>query len=247
MLIPSVILLVFSIFRQLKPYTHRIDLNNELLEKNNGRYEKIEKSTFFALLFSWLLIGLSVFIVGTELPNLILNSSHETYFYTADKLWWLWPAILLSIGLTPFPVELIYRLILRNEYDYYLEYTNRKHGWDGEKIMKPILRGITFLGLLISYLIFNTYTRIENSKIEINDFMSIKAKIYNYDDIIAINYYTNKKNSKGEINDFPRYEVVFLDDEIIDSKYDLAPIDNYGVQKIINSSGVTPIVFTIKE
>ena len=206
----SSISLAFIIFQLLFPYKPRNDADFSLLRKNALRYNRME---------TWAIFWIFLFVVYIAFCMVFLGSQMQQYFFPKEYVYlirptfsfWFFPGIVLSFGLVGIPMSFLYKMILKNEYYLYMEFTNMKHGFDGEKIWRPIAGILIAAGIFIFYLGMTWYVRFENSKIVINDLTSLKTVQYNLSDISAITHSEKYINRKGIEKGIEHYMIIFND------------------------------------
>ena len=129
--------LIFGLLKWLVPHKKRINIDELKLAQNAKKYSRYE---LFALLpFSayMILVPCCFFWLGKIFLSDINNDESAVVFYAADAM--IWPAIGLffGFGTLMLPMNKLYEFLLKDEYDLYMEYTNRKHGFDGLRAWQP--------------------------------------------------------------------------------------------------------------
>lgn len=128
--IPIAIAIVFGLFKLFVPHQERKDINEVLLARNTKKYTLYEGLSVIPL---FLFIGILIYMiyeVGNFLNEMLLTSNDSKFLFIADPISWTMPGIILGFGLVIIPLEHLYKFILKDEYDLYLESANRRHGWD---------------------------------------------------------------------------------------------------------------------
>ncbi len=189
--------IVFLIFQLIFPYKPPTDSDFNNIRENSNRYNKLEAWAILWIFLSVGFISFCVFLFGSQLREFFFPLEYD-YIIEPTNSFWFFPGFLLGFGLIRIPMTFVYKLILKNEYELYIQFTNMKHGFDGEKIWKPIEKVITFAGIIIFILGLNWFVRIDkNNRIEINELFSINTKTYNITDILSINHYDKYLTKKG--------------------------------------------------
>jgi hypothetical protein len=207
----SAVFIAFWIFQMIFPYRPPQNLDISIIEQNKKKYNRLEKWAIFWIFLSVGLICLCVFVIGFQIRNNFLSSEYE-YIIVPTNSFWVFPGIVLGFGLIRIPMEFTYKMILKGEYYLYTQYTNLKHGFDGEKIWKPIEYILTLSGVVIFILGLNWFVRIDkNDKIEINELFSLKTHTYNLSDISEIGYRDKYITKKGTEKDIKHYVIKMTD------------------------------------
>lgn len=212
--------LAFILFQVIFPYKPKNDADFALLKENAGKYNRLEAWSIFWIFLFVSYIAFCVAFTGSQMQHHFFPGE---YFYLVQPTlsFWFLPGLILGFGLVGIPMEFLYKLILKNEYYLYLEFTNLKHGWDGKKIWKPISLILVIAGMAVFYLGLTWYVRVDQSKIiEINNLASLKTITYPVTDISAINYSKKFYSKKGVAKNIEHYRIIMQDGYTI-STHDL--------------------------
>lgn len=171
--------ILFFIFEQLVPSKLPQTFDPFEMKRKAERYDKFEAYALLIIFPSAIVIGYSVYHLGLYISNSMLSDRY-IYIQQAPIAFWGILGFVLGIGLLRIPMTLIYKAILKNEYELYLAYTNQKHRWDGLKVWKVIETTLSSIGILLFILGTNWYVRIDtnNDKIEFKTLLSLKTFSY---------------------------------------------------------------------
>jgi len=218
-LITSAVTLVGLIFQLIVPYqpTQKDIDNIPFIQLNAKKYQRYE---YWAILWIFLSVGLicfCVYIFGTQLRNLSFSHNYE-YLVKAPDAFFVFAGMVLGFGLIRIPMEFVYKLLLKEEYYLYMQFTNMKHGYYGEKVWRVFERifSIAGIGILIAGL--NWFVRINDNEIQFNDLMSFKTKKYSLCDVSEIHLRKYTKTVKNKEEERHCYEIKMKDGYVWDSK-----------------------------
>ena len=249
MFIGSAIILIFSLLRILWPFQNRKDLNEELLEKNAPKYEKQEKIGGILFMICLIIIPIAVFYFGIGIIEILKEHSSAIKSYHADAINWLYSSIFFGIGLAPYLIEWIFTISLRGEYKYYTEYTNRKHGWNGKKVMTPIIMIINIIGIYFFYQTTTVSINLNENNIEVQNFFEHSSNKYSYEEISKIEYHKWWINSKNNVILKDNYAVYATNGKELINSGDInntVTIDSIGIN-IISKKADIPITFYLEK
>jgi hypothetical protein len=203
--------LAFIIFQLLFPYKPKNNADFSLLKRNAKRYNQLELWAIFWIFLFVAYIAFCVVFLGSQMQKHFFSQAYA-YLIQPTFSFWFFPGLILGFGLVGIPMEFLYKLILKNEYYLYLEFTNLKHGWDGKKIWKPFSVSLVVAGVIVFYMGLTWYVRIDNeNRIEINDLTTLKTVNYNLSDISAIIYSEKYHTKKGVEKSIAHYRIVMND------------------------------------
>jgi len=203
--------IAFIVFQLLFPYKPKNDADFGLLKKNAGKYNRLE---------AWSIFWIFLFVSYIMFCIVLIGSQMQKHFFAKDCLYlvqptlsyWFFPGLILGFALVGIPMQFLYKLILKNEYYLYMEFTNRKHGWDGYKIWRPVSVILFVTGIIFFYLGLTWYVRVDqNDKMEINDLSSLKTTTYNLSDISSIIYSEKYLTKKGVEKKIENYRIIMKD------------------------------------
>ncbi|WP_299825439.1 hypothetical protein [uncultured Pontibacter sp.] len=205
----SIIFLLIQVFlrHKQKPVANY----DTLLAVNEWKYKSLEIFSLIPLFFFIGSINYIVYLLGNDVQQLVTKGNSSDFSIFPSENFWLMIGLFFGFGLVITPMEAIYTLILREEYSAYLEYTNRKHGYDGLKLLRPACRMLVLTGFILSCLGLNWYVQLKNDTITFNDFFQLQPNTYKAGDVVTINHFSQISNKEGELEDRPHYKVVFSD------------------------------------
>jgi len=129
--------LVFGLLKWSMPYKQRGDIDELKLAKNEKKYNRYELLSLIPLFVYMFLVPYLFYLLGANFLSDINKEEEVIVFYAADAM--IWPAIGLffAFGTIMLPMNKLYQFLLGEEYDLYVEYGNRKHGFDAMRVWKP--------------------------------------------------------------------------------------------------------------
>lgn len=208
----SGVTIVFLLFQLIFPFKipQKVDLS--LIEINKKKYNRLEGFTILWIFLSVGLISILIYIFGTRLTELSFPSEYE-YIVTPTGSYWFFPGLILGFGLIRVPMEFIYKLILKGEYRTYTLYTNMKHGFNGEKIWRPIEFILTISGIIVFVLGLNWFVRFDQNQktIEINELFKVETVSYKINEITEIYHFNKYVTKKGKTKRIDNYSIKMKD------------------------------------
>lgn len=179
--------------------------------------------------------------IGKGLQYLMMMETDDNprikYQVYADGFTWYFPAVFLAVALTYFPVELFCRIVVpKHELTEYSPFITLATGEDELKIWKPMALVLISIAGVINFLLSDYYIKVWNHKIEINAFMALSPKEYNFNQIKKITYveYTRQggrfSQNTNTIVENPHHHILFKDGDLWDT--------NEGMYKIIKEKEI---------
>lgn len=157
--------------------------------------KKYQKWELFGLLLFFILIPLIVYLSGALFLNLnkalSSNYANSVFFILPNSYMWFVPSAFFAFAIIIFPMNFIYRLILKDDYEEYLHFTNMKHGFDGMKIYRPMVWVLGLLATIAVFLMSDYTIEITDKRITLNDFFTTEKKSYDFKQIESINFVEN--------------------------------------------------------
>ncbi|RIJ36880.1 hypothetical protein D1627_13715 [Pontibacter oryzae] len=236
--------LVFILLVSLFPHKQRSVKNYDaLLQLNQYKYNIYEIFSIIPLFFFVGLICYITYLLGNDVQNLIFSGRTVDIAIYPPDTFWLASGLCFGFGLIVPPMELLYRILLGEEYDIYTEYTNRKHGYDGFRVLRPICLAFVVVGLAVSVLGLGWYKEITADRILINDFFSLRPQTYTVSDVRSLTRYEKSINADGFEKPDLHYKIVFTDGRVWDTSdnfHEVSP-EVYGqvIQHILSRSSLT--------
>lgn len=225
--IPSVVIIVLLLLKTFFPYKSKGDnvyRRGQTTVADDKKYSRYEVLSIFPLFLFIGLINLMVYWIGCSVQKLISSNIDYDFYIGPPEPMWALIGLLFGFGLVMLPMEWFYKLLLRGEYELYIDYTNSKHGWNGMKIMRPISIVLTSIGLVFFYLGLNYSFAVDKNYIIVDNFFSLHAVEYKVDEISSITYYDKQIAPNGEVVDKRHIKILF-DDATFWSSDDLVRID----------------------
>ncbi|WP_276497857.1 hypothetical protein [Pontibacter litorisediminis] len=190
---------------------------DKLLLVNEYKYKIYEVFSLIPLFFFTGAICYVFYLLGNDVQEVYFRGREADFAIYPPASFWLAPGMCFGIALFMPPMELLYRLMLKEEYPVYLEYTNRKYGFDGYKVVRFLSRGCLLAGVVISVLGLGWYKEIKGERIVVDDFGSLSPQEYTMQQVESITHYEYKRNAKNEVEAEPHYKVRFSDGRVWDT------------------------------
>jgi hypothetical protein len=163
------------------------------------------------LLFS-LGLGYLLYLGITLAAHLHFRSLGPSTFLVAPADWtWMVPGGLFGFTAGALPVSLLFRRLLREEYEEYTLYTNLKYRFDSWRAFQLIAAVSTVLCTVYVVVTMDTYVRVTPDEIVVNRVLSLGAAHYGYRDVQAVKIVAQKKAPDGRIINKPYPAVEFRD------------------------------------
>ncbi|MCC9165981.1 hypothetical protein [Pontibacter harenae] len=225
---------VFLLIGALFPHkTKPIQDYEMLVSINKRKYMLYEALSVIPLFFFVGIICYGIYLLGNDIQEIYLRGRETDFAIYPPDTFWLAPGLCFGFGLILRPMEFLYYLLLREEYDVYIEYTNRKHGIDGYKVMRPLCAICVVAGIVVSFLALGWYKEIKGDKIVIDDFTSLTPQEYTIQDIVSITHYEQQLNAEGVARTDPYYKIAFTDGRVWDTSYNFHEVSDEKADAIV--------------
>lgn len=207
-----VIILTFFILKEL----YSMKIGKDDFSKSTDELRKEFQKRDFLLLFLFFILIPVFTVVLTSLYNWLSNWSiaddHTIIFIIKPNIGtWIVIAMMSSLGYAVFAIVKTAKLIFKADESNYWVYYNRKYGFKATRLLKYL--GITLISFssIMVILSLNTFVKFKESKIEINQFESLKSTEYDLEAITKIIFYQKTIAPNGNVVDKPHYAVLFND------------------------------------
>jgi hypothetical protein len=202
----SAVLISFLLFKLIFPPKKLPVTDLQKIKDNKDRYERLERQSPIWLLLSLGLTGFLVFILGVNIRDAFFPSDFD-YVIQPPNVFWLFPGLLLGLGLIRIPMDFIYKRFLKDEYSLYHHYTNMKHGFDGLRVWRALEVILTLAGIGVFILGLNWYVRIKDNSLEINELFGMTTVTYQLDDITDITHHNTFITKSGDEKSIDHYVI----------------------------------------
>jgi hypothetical protein len=192
---------------------------------NEYKYKIYEIFALVPLFFFISAICYFFYALGNDIQELIYADRVADFAIYPPDSFWLVPGLCFGFGLILPPMDLLYHLLLKEEYPAYLEYTNRKHGYDGYQVMRPLCLLFTVAGLVLSNLGLDWYTEIKGENIVIDEFYALAPREYVTKDLRSITQYEESQTAEGKRIKEPHYKINFSDGNVWDTSNNFSEVD----------------------
>ena len=207
----SGVALAFMIFQLIFPYTPPDYSDFSKLEENKQRFNRLEGMAVIWIFVSIGLISFLVFILGSNLRDYFFSSDYD-YIMKPPNLFWFLPGVILGFGFIRIPMDFIYKLYLKGDYALFKQFTNMKHGFDGERVWRPVELTLSIAGIVIFILGLNWFVRMDNNQIEMSELLDLKTRTYTIENITHI-YHNDVFITKDGNTKYIDHYVVKMDND----------------------------------
>jgi hypothetical protein len=209
--IALIVPLILGILAKIMPYKAPHYVGNQDFALLKAQYQKWE---FFSIVILFTILPAMTYAFGKLFvsmyhlfsdgdPNIVFN-------IVPNHLMWCLPGCILAFALIGYPLDFIYRFILRDRYEDYLIFTNLKHGFDGMRLLRPLSWILGTVAIILIILMSDYSIKIYPDKLIQNDFVGFDKKTYQFDQIKSISFIQNLKTEKG-LEPNPYYLIRFND------------------------------------
>jgi len=207
-LISAAVIIILGLLSVLFPYN-----SNATIGKIKYSQKKYALMEFLAFIPIFSFLGLFTF-ASAEISYRLYDLIHEVGYHPI-YVFWIFPGMILGMGLLLYPMEALYKIILKDEYINYLHYTNRKHGFDGMRIMKPVFKILTIIGISFFILAINTTLNLTKTSFVYNGILSLQETETKFEDISEIIIYNRSYAPNGNLTEKRQFVIVDSKGEVI--------------------------------
>ncbi|WP_299755492.1 hypothetical protein [uncultured Pontibacter sp.] len=226
---------IFLLFGLLFPHKPKpVKDYEKLLLVNEHKYKIYEIFSIVPLFFFTGLICYVFYLLGNDVQEVYFRGREAEFAIYPPDAFWVVPGICFGFGLIMPPIEFLYRLMLQEEYEVYMEYTNRKYGMDGYKVVRLMCMGCVVAGVGLSFLGLGWYKEIKGDKIVIADFYSLTLQEYTIQQIESVTYFEKNINSEGMAEVEPHYKITFSDGRTWDTSDNFHEVSEEKYEAIVN-------------
>ena len=176
------------------------------------RYAKWEAGALLPLFISVFgigyLINLGLFWISR---HFVTATANDRFLLLPETAFFWLPALFLGIFGAVVPIDLLYRVLLRERYAEYTYYVNMKHGYDGWDAIKRMASFFIPLCAVFTILGVDCYARFTDDRMITNRFFGLGETIHSYQQITRIKQVQSYKAPNGNIVASPYYVVYFSD------------------------------------
>lgn len=176
--------LVLTLLRNIKSLKHTPRGNKELdqLRKEYGRWEARAyclSITFIAI------ITFSLWSILTLVADLHESRLDDGVFLIYEpSIALVISSFFLAITMSDIPIRYLYSRVMGPErYAEYIEYGNRKHGINSDKVLRYMAYFIVPVSVLFSLMSLDSYMKVTSSEVLVNNFFSTGVSRYSFSDI----------------------------------------------------------------
>jgi NADH:ubiquinone oxidoreductase subunit 5 (subunit L)/multisubunit Na+/H+ antiporter MnhA subunit len=229
---PTIVLVLF-LLAKVVPHKHSVGHLKIDFATLRNKYQKWDILSGILLL---ILIPGMAYLIGLLFSTIFYSPENKVpgiiYHIATSRLMWFMPGLVLSFALIRFPMTFIYKLILKEDYDEFMLYSDLKTGADGVKILSYMM-WISGIGAALLLILLSDYSvNIYKDKIVLNDFLTFTDKTYSFSEIESINHIKPLNPNTGE-PEKPSYFIRFKDKGHWDTNRGLED-DNNKQEEIIN-------------
>jgi hypothetical protein len=211
--VPAGVPLVFYLLAKLFPFKPgalpKESVSLDVLRNKYSKWDRVVLIPFFAFsgLGGYLIFQGLIWIFHHSLPQ----NQENRYFMLPDQYFFALPALFLSILLSVFPIDLLYRLLLKENYAEYVLYGNMRFGIDGWKVIRHMSILVVVPPMICAALAIDCYARFTDDQLITNRYWGFGEIAHNYSQITRIKSVKFVENLRGEIIENP-YHVVYFND-----------------------------------
>lgn len=232
--------LVFGLLKWTMPYKERTNIDELKLAENAKKYSKYELFSILPLFVYLIIVPYLFYLLGANLFFNLGNDANTIHFYTVDKAFWPVVGLFFAFGTIMSPMNKLYEILLGEEYDLYLEYANRKHGFDAMRFWQPFSYLLILSGGVVMFLGLNTHFTVTEDKIIVNPFFALNPVETSFSEVERIVLYQKAKAPNGAIKKNEHYVIYKKDDAIIlDESFKLFGIKEPTINHILKQCKLT--------
>lgn len=199
--VPATVLIVFAIFKIFFPHKERLNVDEKRLLMNRRKYSLYEGFSIIPIFVFFGFTAYLVYLLGNFIIGLLSAEEDVLFQFRPTSEAWLFPGSVFAIGFMAFLVELLYKVLLKDEYPLYLEFTNRKHGFNARKIFFPIFFMLSVAGVLIFVKMLNVSLTVTEGKIVVTNLFSVTPSQVAIPEIKQVVFYKKIVAPNGNIVD----------------------------------------------
>lgn len=211
LIIALIVPLIFGFLAKVMPYKASPSIVQQDFGSLKNKYQKWE---FLSIIILFIFIPATTYVfreLFTSLYHLLSEKDEQIVFkIDPDKNLWFLPACILSFALIGYPMNFVYKIMLGNNYDDYLIFTNLKHGFDGMRVLRYISITFGILTTIILVLMSDYSIKIYPDKIIQDDFITLGQNTYGFNQIKSISFVQNIETKQGLEPD-PYYVIKYND------------------------------------
>lgn len=210
-LIPAFILILFGVLKIYYPYKQNNSINSGELFIYKKKFLIFD---IIGVILFFIFIGLFTYIyylTANKIQHLINKQEPYDLILNTNPFIWAFIGLFFAMIVAPNLISLIYKLLFKNIYEKYIEFNNRKYGWDGIRSLNLISIILLPIIFIISILLFDSGIKLRDERIYINQFLSLKDKTYDISDINSIKIFNKSKAISGKIVADKHYNIYFKD------------------------------------
>jgi hypothetical protein len=132
-------------------------------------------------------------------------------FLPADWLLFAVPGMFLLLTAIRPIAESLHGFLLQKKLAAYMEYTNRKDGFDNMKASGFIGKIFILPFIITLVMACSSYLIVYPAKFEYREFLDLKPHSYSYTQIKNITYFRDFIAMNGDLRHYPHYRIVFKD------------------------------------
>ena len=207
--------LILALLKWSMPHRERVDIDELKLAQNAKKYNRYELLSLIPLFIYIPLVAYLFYLLGTTFFSTTNKEEGVVLFYAADAMIWPVVGLCFAFGTIMLPMNKLYEFLLKEEFDLYIEYTNRKHGFDGFKVWRPFSYLMIILGGVTMCLAKNAYFKVTENKVVVNHFFSMQPVETHFYEIGRIVLYQKAKAPNGNVFNNEHYVIYGKNDKIV--------------------------------
>ena len=229
---------LFALFKMFAPHHERKDIDEKRMQQMSKKFVRYELLTIFPLFISIGIVTFLIYYFGNFIVSFFpFKTTYDFYVSTKSDLW-LFPGVVLGLGFIMIFLDSLYVYLL-GEKDYTLlqEFSNRRYGFDGRKVITPFCNFMMILGIVLFILSLRPCVIVDDGKMTIQHFFSLSPKTISLNEIKKAVQYENVTAPNGNIK--PLEHIIFFDaqqNEILNTRDMVLDLDERFVEFVLREN-----------
>ncbi len=223
--------LFLALMRRSGKFRYRAESGKSLpeLAAEYGPYERL--STLLSILLMALIAGPLWFGLDLGYSQHLASLPSGRFLLALPPILWLLPALFVALFVSALPLRfLLTRALGSRRYAEFVEYNDRKHGVDSWRLYRYLAYVLLPLCLILTLMAFDSYTRIDEKGIVVNEYLGFGERFYRFEEVEAIWQIATGRDETGAAR--PHFVIRFRDGREFDFYRSLLELDR-GQQRAI--------------
>lgn len=251
LLIPFAIALAFRFFRRWAPPPAKSSPGEEFTEAERKRFARWEAASIIPFIVFAAFLGWGWHFVLRSVGEgwIVYRNPDARYVLSPSSSYWALPALFLGIITSAVPLTMLFRLLLRDRYGRFVEFTNARAGFDSRKILRvfAVLVALGAGAFLLAGV--RGYSVFDDNGIKESRVFSRQPEIYTYDSILSIQARQGLTGRRGKWIRRPHYVVTFRGERnwsTLGNLRDPAPVQETRIMRFVSEKSGVPITGSLK-